>query len=341
MTDIISKQELAQALVRARQACAADPELGKLFVEPPSAEWLADNLSVRLSARWGGRDFGLAWEVSLHLADEFFKTREAPVLVTDRTTGETIASLPADAIWTPDPVVRESGNLVRPSPRLRPEIEAELVLRQHDQAREQMALRRDEYARHPNKDILTHTGRQTMAEKAYAAATGLLRETLPMKLPVNLGRGQHDKVLVAHSSLRMPDLHTMNLAFSFEMWLTQSLAQKWRQAVAALVVETAEWAVDDMPMDFWIGAPEQVLWASQKGPAGQFIWGETLIGVSGVAFAVDIQDHAPNPSQLMCVEMNGSWRVEAALPVRVTRLDGSIWRYNAPVDQAHHTEVVR
>jgi len=342
MTDIITQAKPdSQALVRARQACAADEDLRKLFVDPPSVAWLADNLSVRLSARWGGRDFGLAWEVSLYLADEFFQTKVAPVIVTDRETGAAIANLPADVIWTPEPVARESGRLVQPRPRLRPDIEAELIVRQHDQAREQMALRQDGYARHPNKGILTRAGRQTMADKAYAVATRLLRETLSSKLPVNLGRGQHDNVLVANSTLRTPDLHAMNLAFSFEMWLTQVLAQKWRQAVAALIVETSEWATDDAPVDFWIGAPEQIRWALQKGPASQFLWGETLVGVSGVAFAVDIQDYEPSPSQLICVEMNGSWRVEAHLPVRVTRLDGSIWRYNAPVDRDHHTEVVR
>lgn len=355
MTDIRAPLP-PEVLVRARQEIADNPELRGLFSDPPDRDWLADNLAVRLSARWGGKDFGTAWEASLYLADEYFQNRATPIVVADRTTGEAIAHLPAEAVWQPAPVPRESGNLVQPLPRLRPDVEAALVVAHHDQAREraELARRAELGSRVRDTSILTARGRDNILQRAFEAAreefAGKLQERLHGA--VSLGRGTQPLTLVATPSIRMPDLSSMNLAFSFETWLTRALSQHWTRAVAATLVERAEreslepWVWVGRTFDattpvLWIGNPEQLQWVrEQAGYGSTFQWDERLIGVRGVGLAVEIDLNAAGAA--ITAEMaHDTWQVAANLPVRVTRLDGEIAGFDVTVPREHRAEVVR
>lgn len=345
-----------EVLIRARQEIADNPELHGLFSDPPDRDWLADNLAVRLSARWGGKDFGTAWEASLYLADEYFQNRATPIVVADRTTGEAIAHLPAEAMWQPAAVPRESGNLVQPLPRLRPDVEAALVVAHHDQARErtELARRAELGSRARDTDILTSRGRDNILQRAFEAARAEFTEQLQGRLlgTVSLGRGTQPLTLVATPSIRMPDLSSMNLAFSFGMWLTRSLTQHWVRAVAATLVERAEreslepwvWVghtFDTTTPVLWIGDPEQLRWVrEQAGYGGIFQWGDRLVGVRGVGLAVEI-DPMDAGASITAEMTHDTWQVEARLPVRVTRLDGEIAGFDVTVPREHRAEVVR
>ena len=171
----------------ARIEVTNDAELRALFqqtgVENRSEEWLTDNLAVRLSARWGGRDFETASEVAAILAHEYFDHPDKPLALVD-AQGQVVQRFGEEDIYQPVPVARESGAMAQPLPRLRPEIEGELVTRLHNREREvaglavmasrvgQTALQREDGDR--RLDFLTGAGRERILEEL----PGTLRERL-------------------------------------------------------------------------------------------------------------------------------------------------------------------
>jgi hypothetical protein len=345
MTDIMTRAKPdAAALKEARRLIASEAELRGLFeVAPESVEWLADNLAVRLSARGGGKDFGIAWEVALYLADEFFQTKSTPVTVTDKETGNVVARLPEDAVWQPAPVARQSGNLVQPPPRLRPDIEAALVVGQHDRAREQLAVRSEGYqnASERQKAILTVDGRGQAASRAFEAALRAFPQAA-QRLPIELGTGLVQKTLVAQTALRMPDLQSMNLRFDLDQWLERVLVRHWCNAVAALIVEAASVAgPGDTDADFWIGNPDQLRWALQGRPRPHWVFGDKLVGVHGTTFSMSFPETPTEWCAITTHMTHDAWEVVAQVPVMVSRLSSHIWVEEAPVQTEHRAEIVR
>lgn len=346
MTDIITRAKPdAASLKEARRLIASEAELRGLFEEAPeSVEWLADNLAVRLSARWGGKDFGIAWEVALYLADEFFQTKSTPVTVTDKETGDVVARLPEDAVWQPAQVARQSGNLVQPPPRLRPDIEAALVVGHHDRARERLAVHSEGYQRasEGQKAILTTEGRLNTSNAAFEAAMRALPEHAAARLPVELGHGDSPLTLVANATLRIPDLQSMNLQFAFSQWLERRLVQQWCNAIAGAIIERASsYRPTDGSPDFWIGHVDALVWAMQQKQAPSWVFGDKLVGVMGTPLVVDIPKHPTEGCLVTTQVVHDSWEVVAQLPIQVSYLSSHIWVEDAPVEVERRAEIVR
>lgn len=256
MSDLVRDVPL-EALARARRNVADVPELTHLVQqareEGQTREWLTDQLAVRLSAMWGGKDYQEAEAAARIVAHDLLGA--APVIVTDRVTGQTLAHLPEDAIWQPEAVPREDGTLATPLPRLRPDVEAQLVDHVHNQAREVQIVEqafarvattqliRDEGSR--MLDILTREGRQRVVEEIRQSlvegcihyATAFYQGLGDLRLNVGMQKSLYDfkltHTLSCEATLKLPDRTTIN---SRHDW-----AARTRQVMAKdLIYQVAE-----------------------------------------------------------------------------------------------------
>jgi hypothetical protein len=272
MTDL-QRGPSPEHLRNARILISREPELQDLFTkaktENRDAEWLADNLAVRISARWGGQDFDQALAVSNTLATEFFLNPDKGIAVIDNQTGEILGSFGPEDVYVPAALPRESGSMAQPLPRLRPEIEAALVLKKHDHAREtagleamlakttQTDLQREEGDR--RLEFMTAQGRTSILE----AVPGLIRTRLFEKgragmRPENLtalemiarvlAKEPKDKVLKDPTflqaetviTLSLQDKQTSNLHHSYHERIVGAILSDWARLVGSLYV--ARWA---------------------------------------------------------------------------------------------------
>ena len=113
-------------------------------------------------------------QATLYLADEFLQMGDT-VLLVDRQTGRALARLSDEDFYQPAPVPRESGRMAQPLPRIRPDLEAYMVLAYHDRARDTDLVARIQ-ARYPSALALqvpesrvlrpvTRAGRVNMVEE--------------------------------------------------------------------------------------------------------------------------------------------------------------------------------
>ena len=178
MPNTLQHSPSLEGLRVARTLIKGDDALQGLFrqahEEERDVEWLADNLAVRLSARQGGEDFAEAMLVARSLADEFFANKDKPLSIVDVATGRVLGRYSEEDVYQPAMVPRESGNMAVPLPRLRPELEAALVLGEHDRAREQVGLVQIQAKAHQTEllkaegdarlDYATQAGRQRILD---------------------------------------------------------------------------------------------------------------------------------------------------------------------------------
>ena len=268
MSDALQKTEVpAKALLAGRQAIKNSPELAALFVKAKEDNWtqefLTANLSVRLSAYWGGVDFALARAVSQVLVQEYDATLEEGTAysLVDPNTGRTVQRFTQDDVWLPAPVPREGGGMAQPLPRLRPEIEGALV--HHEAEKERVAqivadakttLVQTEgqvVTGDTRLSILTRDGRHTfiqgfrerLQERVLAhpvinslvlfgqgsqisqGAGSLVYEHLTQDAP--------DLVLSIETPIRIgvQDLRAINLRYDFQEHLLQSVLTAWLQTL--------------------------------------------------------------------------------------------------------------
>jgi hypothetical protein len=130
-------------LLQARADVRSDKDLQAVFIqakaEDKSPNWLADQVSTRLMARWEGESPDQAAEAALFLADEYFQVAEG-IHIVSAETGRIIATVSEDDIYQPAMVPREGGGMATPLPRLDPNLEAFITTWTFEEGREKRIL---------------------------------------------------------------------------------------------------------------------------------------------------------------------------------------------------------
>ena len=167
-------------LLAARALVQRDADLQVAFVKAKAEGWdaqrLADEMQPTLEATLEGTPEALR-EAGLYLADEYLQGGDGIMLVS-RDTGKVLARLSEEDIWQPDPVRREDGSLIKPLPRIRPDLEGFLVQWACDRGREQKAVQAisPRYTGSVSTRQVTRAGRKSLAQQLETEAPMLLSQ---------------------------------------------------------------------------------------------------------------------------------------------------------------------
>jgi len=178
------------SLMAARTAIRVCPEFQDVFKQARAESWpaeaLADALFIRLPDYL--EDTEDLWETCLYLADEFLQLGDQILLVSPET-GMAIAKVSEKDVYLPAPVLRETGELAQPLPRLRPELEGLIVQWGFRQSKDQQVLQ-TLAKRVPSSALLTQEGDNRLLRattKGRKQLVDQLRDELPTLLPPESG----------------------------------------------------------------------------------------------------------------------------------------------------------
>jgi hypothetical protein len=140
---VLSHTNPSPGLLRlARVVVQQTPEISDLFkqarTEGRPADWLKERLIPELKKSFPHDD---VQEEAGYLADEYTQIGDS-ILLVSAETGRALARITDDDLYQPAPVPRESGNMVLPAKRLKPEVESFIVQWAFDQGREREVLER-------------------------------------------------------------------------------------------------------------------------------------------------------------------------------------------------------
>jgi hypothetical protein len=276
---------------------------------------LTDNLTVRLSGVWGTEHFEEAQQVSRYLADEFFQLGEG-IQVVSQVTGKVEAILNEGDLYVPEPVLREDGTLATPLPRIRPELEANLITWTVEREREtqilqaltaratQTDLQREEgdyrllvATRRGRSSIvrdLTQERPKTLLEGAGGTSAAFLRH-------FNIGEDALEppfKVATFRSKMGIQDQTTLNFNYDRAAALRTLVPQGWVRSIAfqlsedarrqkrVSVVQEDELEASDLEgFPFWVLPPEAIPVVRQFIPKAQVL---PVVGSCCIGFHEDI-----------------------------------------------------
>lgn len=330
------------ALMVARGEIRRDPALANLFhqfsKEERDVEWLADNLAVRLSAKWGGHDFSTAMQAARYLADEYEQVVDGcdvEAYVVDTRTGRLVSNVRASDVYQPAPVPRESGNMASPVPRLDPQLEAQLIQEFYEQARERQleaqlarkiqqtdALRTQGDRR---LRLATRDGRRTTAEEIREVfLENLLTERGPASHLLNLMpfSDRAPAYGVSHfvrstSVVEVPiqDVTTVNPYFDRCGQMISALYRELALQVARSVVHLTKDSsmleaagldeICEEPCRLWLASPSLALQLQRRKLPVRAVEGATVVvGLAGVAGAV-----CATFQNFSSFELHDKWRV--------------------------------
>ncbi len=276
-------------LLAARHEVKRSPKLQALFRAARKERWpaakLAEDVAPVLENLLEGSPAELR-EVATYLADEYEQVGDA-VLIVSTVTGKAIARITDEDIWQPDPVPRHSGNLVKPLPRLRPDLEGFLVQWVFDEDREQNLLAT--LSKKGAQTSLTREEGDRRLLPVTRAGRASLAQELGDALPNILGAVQgasraflgHFSVLSEHpvetklSPLvkctafgrvvtPIADLSTFNLRYDRLGAMAAQIGTSWVREIArtlAMGTATKERVRVTWPFNtpgFWIGGPDLV-----------------------------------------------------------------------------------
>jgi hypothetical protein len=285
-------------LLQARADINSDTDLQQIFrearAEGRSPESVADAVSSYLTAKWGGHG-SEAYEAALYLANEHDQLGEGVHLVSTET-GRVTLTLAEKDIWQPPDVPREGGGMVKPLPRIRPDLESLVVTWTFDQVREQHIVQALAARGHqtdllrqegdPRLLVATRAGRRQIVQgivghtpKALLEATGgtaaafLRHLDLRTTEPVGTALQALSGVVTARSKMTIADQTTVNLHHNRARTLQGALAQGWVRDIArrlSLAVQARSSAVGEIDAHelraehlgdvawFWVAPPELV-----------------------------------------------------------------------------------
>lgn len=352
------------------------PQLAQAFENPGQRnlviEAFADQITARLTGLWGG-DLAEALESARYLADEFAQLGEGIHIVSSET-GKVIAKLDEKDLYQPAPVLRESGELVQPLPRIEPGMEAMIVSWVFEKGREerilailterahQTALLREEGDR--RLWIATRSGRarlaqslgedhpKTLLDRTGGTAGAFLRHFDLVLTPPEGCRGQRYH-LEATMALRVNDPLTTNLSYDRLGSMRGVLAQSWVRVLAKELAATWHHSLPlgARPVDIsdftpqmlrtcetWVADPEVMLQFLRILPKATILPanGAPTLGLKGKVGILVL----PEKFDLRNREVFGRWEVCASLDVDVYIPD---WSVLTPVDVrgvVPHAEVV-
>jgi hypothetical protein len=252
----------AVPLIGARGVVHRSPTLKAAFQQARAEGWTPEQLAGAITPELERAlecEPEAAVEVAQYLADEYFQLGDA-VLVCDRTTGKAIARISDTDLYQPPEQRRESGAIVKPLPRLNPNLEGFLVSYIFEQERDRQ-IRDEVLARLPHTEFLstdldprvrpvTRAGRLGIAQNVRAALPSVLEavqgsartfleyfdhvETPPEGFDV-LPR----RTAEAHGRQNIVDPKAMNLRFSWEATIKARTGVSWVREMAAHVVKEA------------------------------------------------------------------------------------------------------
>lgn len=190
--DVLTKANpLSSVLRQTRVAVQNSPSIRALFIQSKEEGWaatrLATEMTVALEAAFPGEHPEVA-EAATFLADEYQQLGDS-ILLISADTGRALAKITEADFYQPAPVPRESGNMVVPARRLRPELEGFIVQWVFDRASDnkqaeaflatlpQTQLLREQGD--PRVLFSTREGRQTIGSQ--------IKEHLPSLLPTYCG----------------------------------------------------------------------------------------------------------------------------------------------------------
>lgn len=128
-----------ELLIGARQLVQQVPEIQEVFRRSREEQWNVEQLALNIEEPLQGRletdDPQEVVQVARYLADEYHQMGDTMLLIS-RETGKAIGRITDEDVWQPAPVPREDGTMAVPLPRLRPEVEAFLVMWQFEKGRE-------------------------------------------------------------------------------------------------------------------------------------------------------------------------------------------------------------
>jgi hypothetical protein len=273
---------LPRLLLAARYLIQQKAELQALFRQSLEDRWDVEQLSLSLEEPLQDglpetNDPQEIVQVARYLADEYQQVGDTMLLVS-RETGKAIGRVTDEHLWTPPPVPREDGRMVQPLPRLRPELEAALVMRYVEKDREKRILseivpnlNQTELVKQegdPRLLPLTRAGRETLV--------GSLRERLPTVLAMasgsagnflshfdvreddpSAGQALAPSTATAHIVTRIQDPKAMNLRFDRSGSLYGRVANGWGREIAWALAVAAKQHFQPMPKPYTSLSPEE------------------------------------------------------------------------------------
>lgn len=307
-----------------------------------------------------------------YLVDEYEQIGNACLLIS-RDTGRAIARVTEEDVWQPPAVPREGGQMAKPLPRLRPEIEGFLVRWQFDRERDRR-IHAEMLARSTQTPLLremgdrrllpvTAGGRRQVFEQVRGALAGLLwtiggsagaflaKFDLRVDEPPTVYPVQSALSCVGMARTRVPivDPTTFNLSFDRVGQLQTSIGLAWAKEIAREVsvlaytgpltpVRVGDLQPEDVdPTLLWVAGPDeaQALRAVAQA-ATVFVAEESLpvgLGTSAGAIVIDT-------SSIKCEEREvfDRWEIAATFEFAV-HLDPTRVK-PLPLEGVHRSAIV-
>lgn len=275
-------------LLAARQAVTHSQEISEAFVRAREGKWDNDRLADHVANLLGPYvelDPAQRYEAARYLVDEYTQVGDSMLMV-DRVTGRAIAQITDDDLYVPEPVPREDGTLAVPLPRIRPEIEAFLVHRQSEEARDHLLFAKMTVRAEKSGLVTTDATRRALLPVTQQGRRQLvdeLRDLLPTLLqdcvtgPVRRFLGAFEvaseppaearlkagPTMDFYAEVRTPiqDPTTFNLRFNRLGMISRSIANQWVYEVARQVLARA-------------AAPQEHQTATQvaEGISAEYVW---------------------------------------------------------------------
>jgi len=278
----------SDSLMAARTAIRVRPELQKLFQQAKAEGWpsekLADALHVRLPEYVIETEN--LWETALYLADEFMQHGDK-ILLVSRETGMAICEITDDDMYQPEPVLRESGNLAQPLPRLKPHLEGTIVQWQHEKKRDEQIVQKLA-ERLPQSELQIQEGDNRLLRATRSGRkkiVEMLRDELDQLIPPETGivRDFFDLFLFCTPELPectdyekcgtfknratvatpITDALSSNLRHDPYTLLKQQITAQWARSIGRIMAEEAcsrceqidASILDSLPNSFWLAEP--------------------------------------------------------------------------------------
>ncbi len=277
-------------LLTSRRIIEKTPALQDVFKQSKAEGWSVDQLALaveeplqaELAATVNPQDIV---QVARYLADEYQQIGDTLLLIS-RDTGKAIGRISEEQLWTPASVPREDGKMVQPLPRLKPELEAKLVLWHHERGREDNLLADIAPRLHPT-DLLkaegdprllpvTREGRKTIVEALRERLGDLLRQgtgsvgyflsLFDIREEEGTYRGQVLPPATAITSIRtgIQDPKAMNLRFNRLGNLAGRVANGWGRELG--------WALAVAAKDHYQPAPKPYTALTADETRGTSMW---------------------------------------------------------------------
>jgi hypothetical protein len=284
-------------LLRARAYLQQSEASKELFKQAREENWSADALAFRLGSIVSEViPESACEEVGRYLADEYTQLGDG-IFVISTETGKIMGVLREEDIYLPNPVPREGSNvLAQPTPKLRPDIEAAIILQGFESERETRILATLAAKGHqtdllrdmgdPRLLVATRQGRRAIVESLAVFDPKTLLEacggtsaaflqcfTLVTETPDILDLEHIKGSVQSKSVMGVQDPTTTNLHHNRAGTLRGALVQGWVREIAGALSRAGERFSKALNVDelgripgVWVAAPHLVRPLRKKHP---------------------------------------------------------------------------